>query len=297
MNKICGSGSTYDKAYCENIANVFNDKYLLNMTNRPECINCDNPIKGPDETLTLNTSVESIIGNTPGEVDASSAATFVANLANLVSQMNGTSAELSAGEGVKGMLVRQADPTVLEPVSLAYQSANSNLNIIGDAQTLSTFSRSVTVSKEAFQQAMSSNISIPFAAIIRFLNMTSDDKNSTVLQNEVIGIDMGAKIKNLSDPVNITFKNLIYSGNPHCHSWNGDGNSGHFVICMFMLEGSTAARLSTILTEDIKTMNEHMRSYVLNPESHPFALITALHALGLLLMSFKRKSPEMGFLK
>lgn len=37
---------------------------------------------------------------------------------------------------------------------------------------LSQFSRSVTVSKEAFKKAMSLNITAPFAAVFRFLNMS-----------------------------------------------------------------------------------------------------------------------------
>ncbi|XP_013870860.1 G-protein coupled receptor 64 [Austrofundulus limnaeus] len=145
-------------------------------------------------------------------------------MGNLVASMNGTSASLSLGKAVEGLLVRQTNPTNLDQVSFAYMSPNDKLNIVDDANTLNQFSRSVSVSKQAFEMALSLNISTPFAAVFRFLNMSQDEKNSTVLGNEVLGVEMGTHIKNLTDKINITFKTISYKGNtPNCSSWDGKG--------------------------------------------------------------------------
>lgn len=133
-------------------------------------------------------------------------------MVNLVSSMNGTSASLSLGKAVEGLLVRQTDPEHMDQVSFAYMTPQDKFNvgavfylclylsapwfsvflqrywtvitssvafyplsvlqIVDDAEILRQFSRSVSVSKQAFTKALSLNISTPFAAVLRFLNMS-----------------------------------------------------------------------------------------------------------------------------
>ncbi|XP_062415681.1 adhesion G-protein coupled receptor G2-like [Pungitius pungitius] len=50
-----------------------------------------------------------------------------------------------------------------------------------------------------------------------------DELNSTILGNEVLAIEIGAPITNLTDKISIDFRNMQYKGIPSCHSWNGDG--------------------------------------------------------------------------
>ncbi|TMS12474.1 Adhesion G-protein coupled receptor G4 [Larimichthys crocea] len=68
------------------------------------------------------------------------------------------------------------------------------------------------------------NISVPFAAVFRFINMSKDEKNSTVLGNEILAVEMGTTISNLTDKIGINFFNMDYEGYPFCHSWNGEGS-------------------------------------------------------------------------
>lgn len=50
--------------------------------------------------------------------------------------------------------------------------APSVLQILDEGEDLYAFSRSVSMPKEAFEKALSSNISAPFVAVCRFHNMT-----------------------------------------------------------------------------------------------------------------------------
>ncbi|KAM4521550.1 adhesion G-protein coupled receptor G2-like [Odontesthes bonariensis] len=214
--------SKYDETYCSKEDQPYNDKYIINVTKKEmECVNCDSPLKIPDEKIKMNNTPQIVDGKVP----ASEAANLMKNMENLVATMKGTSASLSVAEGVTGILVKGPEPEEMEGVSFAYQSPADSIKIIDDNTLLDAFSRTISVSKEAFEKAVASNISASFAAVLRFTNMTQDDNNSTLLGDEVVAVEMGADIKNLTDTVNLTFKNTKYDRQiPHCNSWNGEGN-------------------------------------------------------------------------
>ncbi|XP_031178232.2 adhesion G-protein coupled receptor G2-like [Sander lucioperca] len=195
------------------------DRYIINITTN-NCFNCDNPVKAPDEKIKLNVTIKIEEG---GKLDAAQAAGIMNNMANLATSMTGSSAALTVAEGVTGVLVRQKEAAIVQDISLAYRSSNDSMSIIENKETLAKFSRSVTVSKQAFVKA-SSNGTIPFAAVLRFLNLALDKKNSTVLENEVLAVEMGTTITNLTDKMQINFLNMTYKGIPSCHSWNGEGS-------------------------------------------------------------------------
>ncbi|XP_034436002.1 adhesion G-protein coupled receptor G2-like [Hippoglossus hippoglossus] len=139
----------------------------------------------------------------------------------IASSMNESSAALSAGEGVKGLIMKI---TETEVVSIAYDSPKDSLSIISDNAYLQSFSRSVSVSKEAIDKARNANLTVPFIAVIRFTNLAQDKKHSTVFGNEVLGVEMGTMVANLTESIGINFRNVTYSGIPSCQSWNGKGN-------------------------------------------------------------------------
>ncbi|XP_026197701.1 adhesion G-protein coupled receptor G5-like [Anabas testudineus] len=217
---VCKSAS-YDETYCNQTGANITNKYIINLINQTKnCISCDNPVKTPQTTIKLNETVVT----TGGKVSAASAVKIMSSMANIASTMSGSSATLNVGEGITGVLVVQKDPVNIEEISLAYGSPQGSINIISSQGNLDTFSRSVSVSKEAFNKAVNLNVTNPFAALMRFNNMTGDTLNSTILGNEVLAVEMGASITNLSDPISITFRNMKYDGIPSCHSWNGEGS-------------------------------------------------------------------------
>ncbi|XP_027895589.1 adhesion G-protein coupled receptor G6-like [Xiphophorus couchianus] len=236
-NTVCKSGTAYNKDSCQN--SDYADKYIINIhDNIPKCVNCDNPIKEPDEIIKINNT---IFESDDGEIDASKAVEFMGDMANLISKMNGTSAELSVAKGVQGVIVRKTDPAELDEVSFAYKTPTEKLKIIEDSKSLETFSRSVSVSKEAFEKAISRNASLPFAAVLRFLNLTRDEMNSTVLYDEVVAIEMGTAIKNLTNTININFKNAEFGKfYPNCSSWNGEGGKPNWTSegCETIVDGN-----------------------------------------------------------
>ncbi|XP_038583654.1 uncharacterized protein LOC119909480 [Micropterus salmoides] len=220
--------STYDEQKCTNMGGNGVDEYFIKITAPEEnCLNCVKPVRGPDIRLDteklkdLNITVTIQAGK---PVDATQAAKMMDNMANLAATINVSSAELNVGEGVTGILKRETDPTSIDNVFFAYKSPNDSISIIDNTDTMATFSRSVTVPKEAFEKSFSSNVSVVFAVLMRFTNLAKDAKNSMVLGNEVLAVEMGANITNLTDKININFQNLTYKGIPSCQSWDGQGS-------------------------------------------------------------------------
>ncbi|XP_035535177.1 adhesion G-protein coupled receptor G2-like isoform X2 [Morone saxatilis] len=227
-NTICNE-STYAEACSDfSFGSKNNDKYIVNLTATGNvCINCNNPVKKPEKTLepddlkNLNITFEIEEGE---EVSPAQAAKVMSSMSNLVAALNVSSAELNLGEGVTGILVRETQPEDVDEVSFAYLNPNESINILDSRDGVKAFSRSVTVTKEAFTKSARSNISVAFASVVRFINMAKDEMNSTVLGNEVLAIEMGTEIRNLTDKILISFRNMEYEGFPSCHSWNGEGS-------------------------------------------------------------------------
>ncbi|KAM3602476.1 uncharacterized protein V6R79_004911 [Siganus canaliculatus] len=217
----------YDEEWCtEKISSGSWGKnwYFIPIAANKTCVNCNNPVKQPEVVLELK-DVISIPPIPEGEkIGSANAAKVMDQMSNVASSINGSSAELMLGDGITGVLVRETDPEDVDEVSFAYESPHQSINIIDNKDSLATFSRSVTVPKEAFEKLNGTNVTVPFAALFRFNNLTSDDPNNTVLNDEVLAIEMGTQITNLTDKISINFQNVKYDGIPSCQSWNGQGD-------------------------------------------------------------------------
>ncbi|XP_056219343.1 adhesion G protein-coupled receptor G3-like isoform X2 [Seriola aureovittata] len=235
--KKCNATDIKDSTYSTvNRGQLLTDRYIINITATDKnCVNCNNPVKAPEVEIVLNKTIPI----KDGGLDPVEAVKVMDEMAKFASSINGSTAALSAGEGVTGILVKNTE-SELEEVSFAYKSVNDSLRIIEDRDSLSHFSRSVTVSKEAFEKAQGSNTTVPFAAVFRFLNLGQDESKSTVLGNEVLAVEMGATILNLTEKININFWNMSYEGTPHCHSWNGEGSRPNWTDdgCLTVKNGS-----------------------------------------------------------
>lgn len=54
---------------------------------------------------------------------------LMSQMSDLVTKMNGTAAAVSLGESVKGVIVKQKDPTEMNEISLAYDSPIRNFDV------------------------------------------------------------------------------------------------------------------------------------------------------------------------
>ncbi|XP_044025457.1 adhesion G-protein coupled receptor G2-like [Siniperca chuatsi] len=263
--------STYEEKYCRD--QQVQDKYFINITaTNKSCLNCDNPVKKPEKELDsdyLNKRNMTLNHNVGEETDAAQAAGFMNKMANLAASINGSSATVTVGEGVTGILVRETDPVNIDEVSFAYVSPNDSMSIIESRDNLPQFSRSVTVSKEAFEKAVSLNVRVPFAALFRFTNLTKDEMNSAVLGNEVLAVEMGTSITNLTDKISLNFLNMKYEGIASCQSWNGEGRRPNWTGdgCRTINVGENITCLCSHLTFFailLTPPNETVSSYDLN---------------------------------
>ncbi|KAM7395107.1 hypothetical protein PAMA_006723 [Pampus argenteus] len=185
------------------------NKYIVNLTEtETNCYNCVNPVKSPEKTIELDAKVNVNEGE---RLDPAQAVQVMNSIANLVTSIEESSVSLSAGDDITGVLVKETDPADVDEVSFAYSSGNDSMNIIDNKNHLPQFSRSVTVPKEAFEKATSLNVSVPFVAVVRFHNMAGDELNSTILGNEVLAIEMGVPISNLTDKISINFGDMKYA--------------------------------------------------------------------------------------
>ncbi|XP_072550689.1 adhesion G-protein coupled receptor G2 [Salminus brasiliensis] len=203
----------------------------------PNCSKCGSPVQSVELTIAMENTTSLF----PKEDSTTDKAEVLANLTvNILEQMgNKTSASVSIGE-VQGIFVKPKDPAKLKSTSFVY-SPDKNLGIIEDNTQIEAYPRLISVPKEAFEKALSQNISKLFTAVFRFPNFTKDEKNSTVLNDEVYSIDMGAEIANLTNTINITFKKVDKQkqATPQCFSWSGSGSKPNWTT-----EGCNTTRIS-----------------------------------------------------
>ncbi|XP_048048070.1 adhesion G-protein coupled receptor G1-like [Megalobrama amblycephala] len=226
--------ATYDNDICrENEAS----KYLLrSIGNEWKCVICDktptacNPtnktacLKPPETTYNLTSNG---LKDEDGFINPSNASVALDSLEPLVERMkkdNKSSAGVVMGD-VIGILQMQAGNTETE--NLCYSIDQNMINILDCQSDLNTdFPWSLTISSEAVDKSRLENNGSAFAGILRFKNMgkLNETKNYTVLNNEVYGITMWAKISNLTDNIEIFFTQKDLVGEASCSSWDGKGN-------------------------------------------------------------------------
>uniref|UniRef100_A0A4W5PR51 Uncharacterized protein n=1 Tax=Hucho hucho TaxID=62062 RepID=A0A4W5PR51_9TELE len=214
---FCGKNSTYDADACRNKTP---DIFILKIAAEGpiSCLKCDNPVKKPDINLCVPSGQ---LESSSGVISADLASEAMKNLSSLTELMgNASTAAISMGK-VKGFLSRlhKEDP---KDIYFGF-SPDKDMSIVEDKYALKKyFNRSVRVSKEAYDMAL--NKSGTFVGVLVFPSMSQDEKKSVVLNGEVVGIEIGAHIANLTDTIDIEYRNVDKVGfNVFCNSWNGKG--------------------------------------------------------------------------
>ncbi|XP_029937740.1 adhesion G-protein coupled receptor G5-like [Myripristis murdjan] len=153
-------------------------------------------------------------------IDAEKAADVMKNLSSLLEKMgNVSTAAVSMGK-IKGLIHKL--PTKNQTKIFFGISSQGVSMVERETDLNSVFSRSVYIPEEASAMAVKRNGSL--VGVLVFPNMTKDEENSTVLNDEVVGIDMGASINNLLHTININYTGVNKSGvSVSCSSWNGKG--------------------------------------------------------------------------
>ncbi|XP_051242375.1 adhesion G-protein coupled receptor G5 [Dicentrarchus labrax] len=231
QNSFCGS---YDGEYDENTCNgLAETQYILTFSGdiNINCVTCkppqnmSTPIPTPESHSTENplniTRNISIILPPPKSNSLENAAYIMGNISSLLKLMgNALTAEITMGD-IKGVISKlsREDPT------------NINVGITSDEVYIlpnkshwgTSFSRLVQIPKEASEMALKRNGS--FAGVMRFPKVPQDDSDYSFFNNEVLAIEMGTKISNLSQTINIQYKNVDKNGNiASCRSWDGNAN-------------------------------------------------------------------------
>ncbi|XP_029569478.1 adhesion G protein-coupled receptor G3 isoform X1 [Salmo trutta] len=214
---FCGKDSTYDADACRNKTP---DKFILKTTAAGpiSCLTCDNPVKKPDINICVPSGQ---MESSSGVISADLASEAMKNLSSLIELMgNASTAAISMGK-VKGFLSRlhKEDP---KDINFGF-SPDKDMSIVEDKHAMEKyFNRSVRLSKEAYEMAL--NKSGTFVGVLVFPSMSQDEKKSIVLNGEVFGIEIGAHIANLTDTIDIEYRNVDKVGfNVFCNSWNGKG--------------------------------------------------------------------------
>ncbi|XP_016361890.1 adhesion G-protein coupled receptor G2-like [Sinocyclocheilus anshuiensis] len=139
---------------------------------------------------------------------------------------NKSNAAIVMGD-VIGLLHVQAKNTETKDINICY---SSNHTMVVESQSVqnTNCSWSIKISKEAFDKSRLENNGSAFVGVLRFKNIGNKNETNihTVLNNEVYGITMRAKISNLTDNIDMSFTHndkVMKNGNVSCVSWDGKG--------------------------------------------------------------------------
>ncbi|KAM4540555.1 adhesion G-protein coupled receptor G2-like [Fundulus diaphanus] len=134
---------------------------------------------------------------------------------------NASTAELKMGNvtGVIAKLPKQNQTRI----DFGFTSSG-NVKILQESDPVVYFPHSVHLPQEASQMAVANNGS--FVGVLRFPEIPEIDQNHSLFNNEMLGIEMGAKIFGLSQTINIHFINVNKTGfSATCVSWDGKNNN------------------------------------------------------------------------
>ncbi|XP_014837792.1 PREDICTED: adhesion G-protein coupled receptor G2-like [Poecilia mexicana] len=135
---------------------------------------------------------------------------------------NASTAEIKMGNvtGVIAKLPKQNQTSM----NFGFMSGG-NVNILEENDVVMDFSESVYLSEEASKMAVENNGS--FAGVLLFPDIPQIDQSRSLFNNEMVGVEMGANIFNLSQTINIQFANVNTTGfNATCVSWDGKNDNG-----------------------------------------------------------------------
>ncbi|XP_058606047.1 adhesion G-protein coupled receptor G2-like isoform X2 [Onychostoma macrolepis] len=242
----------------------------------------NNPTTSFTSHTTTNNPTTSFTSHmtTHGYTDPSKASKVVHNLESKMEEMeksNTSNAIIFMEDGV-GFLYVQAKNTETKDINICYFSDHATV-VESQSDFITNCLWLTKISKEAFDKSRLENNGTAFAGVLRFKNWRNEDETEihTVLNNEVYGITMRAKIFHLTDNIDMFFKHKDLTGEPSCVSWNGKGK----------LNWTTFGCETKINNNTIKCSCSHLTFFavLMIPQSQSDANVTAQHLEALTIIS------------
>ncbi|KAL7380399.1 hypothetical protein ABVT39_017208 [Epinephelus coioides] len=177
---------------------------------------CGNTSSYNDEACTAE-------NNSGTFISPENAAKVMSDLSTLLNDMgNHSAASITMGK-IKGVIAK-LPPEKNETFSFGIKTTG-DMNILeGNTDAATGFSRSVVIPTEAIARAVNKEGS--FAAVLLFPGMHQDDPESHFFNDEVVGIEMGIEISQLSHTIDIHYKSVEKNGSiASCRSWDGKGKA------------------------------------------------------------------------
>ncbi|XP_068577571.1 adhesion G-protein coupled receptor G5-like [Cebidichthys violaceus] len=230
QNGICGKNSSYDKDACKvNESRAYKFTYR-NKTSH--CVSCQQPATTTPATTTPAKTTPVAITVTPPEnnngfgISPENAAIIMKNLSHLLEEMGDYSTATVTMGHIKGGITKL--PKVQTKIIFGI-TASGDVTILENIDdSMMSFSRLVQIPPEASDMAFQRNSS--FAGVLLFPGMRQDDPNSSFVNNELVGIEMGTEISNLSQTIDIHYTSVDKNGNiASCRSWDGKGKSMNWI--------------------------------------------------------------------
>ncbi|KAM7375693.1 hypothetical protein PAMP_005478 [Pampus punctatissimus] len=204
----CGKNPSYDEEACKGVAET-NNKLIVGP-NGKRCVSC----KPPGKKLDIFISIPSDSNNNSRE----NAVKIMNNLTALLKQLgNSSTAAIMIGD-VKGAIYKLP---VKDQTNISFGiTQNGDIRILEESSSDSGFSRTVQIPKEASAKAVKHNGT--FTGVLLFPGIHQDNSNSYLFNSEMVGIEMGTEISNLSKTIDIHYTNVDKKGNvASCRSWDG----------------------------------------------------------------------------
>ncbi|RXN05599.1 adhesion G- coupled receptor G2-like protein [Labeo rohita] len=134
------------------------------------------------------------------------------------------SSEIFVMKDAVGLIYVQAKNTETKDIYICY-SSNQAMVVESQTDLKASCSFCVKISKEAFDKSRLENNGSAFVGVLRFQNIENKDKtkNQTILNNEAYGITMRANIINLTNNIDMFFRNNDTVRKASCSSWDGKG--------------------------------------------------------------------------
>ncbi|XP_046729287.1 adhesion G protein-coupled receptor G3 isoform X2 [Silurus meridionalis] len=218
-NTICQSAK-----YTDCSGNTSNDDIITLNGSSAECYKCGNAFKKTEGHLNLNFTF-------PQESNVNYS-DLINDLNKMVLKAMENKSSVSVSfNNISGIYVKPPRGTDFAPIYIMYSYNYSEFNIVEDKTQMSTFKRTFSVPKEAFEKAHNANSSTLFASLLKFPTFPKGNENCSLLNGEVYSIDMGEEISNLTNTFNLTFRSIdLKTSYPECRSWDGAGGTPNWTL-------------------------------------------------------------------